>query len=335
MSSLTQVGTTDEVFEIDLKTIDTRTIAFWMQNQIITLVNQILQASQEIPIVFIDENFAKKLIKENIPQTRRSPKESLVHFESPPIEYQTLLNAVINGSRELEFREWQRSTMTSIRAKIGLTDKTLIPSALWQWIGHLAWSDPLFQIRISEAVAASFRERTLFRREEIAPFHIDPHTYWLLLCIGASQTASILNVNRKQHFLRLLFNFFFNLIRRLKKNELPTPADQEMLQASILIRDVSLQEGLHANWAQWADQWLLIEALRVWTAHKLPNELNLELQALPLIERLRQKHLVQTGVSPTQANNLKKLAFEQWEDHMPRWFDEWFCSSSTSTEATL
>jgi hypothetical protein len=199
--------------------------------------------------------------------------------------YVSSLNALRAGRSEAIWRALAQHWMS--RALGGVTHEWLA-DPFWRLAGELAWTDPSFRADCARTLTTALSRRVLFSPDGPPLPQIAPRTFWALIALTEIGRLPLRLFGLRRHRVSAA-------LRRLR-------------QQSALLAQAP-------GWADLWDQWLIIEALRIWpsaTAH-LPKPLAAAVLALPL------RALLEPSANIVTAEPMPALAALGWDTHIPPW----------------
>lgn len=181
-------------------------------------------------------------------------------------------------------RSWRIQAIDETHRLLGMHINGFhLPQAMWPLAAARAWQAPGFDYWVQQQVEAALGYLWFYPEGELPAAHFSTQTFWLLLA-----------------------GYPFPNVR-FRRPPLPL----------LTLRERALALGYGPKgWANYWDQWLLLQAVRQWQRRRLniawPNDVLDALTKLPLAAVARQ-----------QPAPVHDLVVADWEAEMPAWFRAW------------
>lgn len=208
---------------------------------------------------------------------------------APPIlvgDLQRAANAALHSGANA--RTWGRIARAWIERAVGGVSPRWVAVPFWAAAGELAWGDAAFQAEVAHLLIDELRRRVIFTPGAPPRPLIATRTFWALIALA--------ELGRPAPWRLLLRRrAAVHGLRRLKSHAAVT--------------------ALAPGWAEVWDQWLLIEAVRLWRLDDkaVAPELRAAIAELPL-----HAELGQGGVTPPEPPPVA-LAAVGWEVQLQPW----------------
>ena len=179
-------------------------------------------------------------------------------------------------SRHQDINIWQSVTVYEIERRLGLHIHGYnIPKDIWQLLSIRAWESPLFIESIARQIQTSVNGRMFYTQGQIPMLRFHRNTIWLLLAGYPLQTS-------KRNYVDPHVKYF---------------------------REIAHDFSLHSiSWANYCDQWILLEAYRQWEAsNNWTERAKQQIQYFPMHNQtnMRVNHI---------------LVPNDWNTNIPQWF---------------
>jgi len=187
--------------------------------------------------------------------------------------------------------------LDEVERRVGGVTSTNVPTDLWPLVSQSAWMDLEFQNPITEKVHDVLRKTYLFKIGQMPKPDFSPQVYWMLILIARSGS--------------------------LGWWEKLTRAPRIRLEGVAMMRAVAEAQVLKSPWARVWDQWIIMEAIRVWpdARYELGPHLSRAVMTLPLKNRLSPGDQVSTSGMHDRA--AADIVHSDWDRDLPDWLRAW------------
>jgi hypothetical protein len=188
---------------------------------------------------------------------------------------------------------------------LGGISEAWLPDGWWALAGELGWREPIVAIDHACTLRDTLRRRVLVDLGELPVPMLAPQTHWTLIALANGGVR-----HRGQSSAR-------RLLRGVQRLQV-IAAKQVVAQAA---------------WAGFWDQWLLLEAIELWSGalQRVDKNLAAALRRLPLADEMQRRGFVTMDSAANDAG--PQLAAPRWEAEMPDWF-WWLCKWDRERRAT-
>lgn len=184
---------------------------------------------------------------------------------------------------------WELIAAHWLDRRVGGVSARWLAQPFWTLAGTLAWSDAHTQAETARTLLATLQRRVLFEPDAPSLPLLVPQTCWTLIALAE--------------------------IGRPSRWHLPLRR-RRTVAALRRLQHIATLHALAPGWAGLWDQWVLLEALRLWPGalDRCTAQLRTALLALPLREQLGLPPVTPSAALPPVA-----LAAAGWEQHIPSW----------------
>ncbi len=195
------------------------------------------------------------------------------------------LHALYAGYPE---EDWRALVQHWMGRALGGVAPDWLAASFWPLAGELAWNESVFQAGCSRTLISALSRRVLFSPDGPPLPQIAPRTFWALIAIAPVGRIPLRPFGLRRHRVSAG-------LQRLRK------------QSAVLAQA--------PEWAGLWDQWLIVEALRVWpgVAGYTPRPLREAVLALPL------RPLLEPGANAAADRGAPPLAAPGWDTQIPPW----------------